>query len=146
MKSIIVLLSLLVTTSSYSQDFNVVGTWEGYKVIIGNPNKYELADSAIFQSILSMNPDSTFTLVTSGLEIVMGKFTAGPNNFMLSRLVGFEQYREFWDVRWPPGTSDPYTDTPDVIDILIPTHANVMHKKKKKVSIEQVYVLYRRIE
>ena len=47
------------------------------------PKKFVLTDPNSFKSVLSMNSDSTFTLITSGYAVVMGKLTTGPNYIIL---------------------------------------------------------------
>lgn len=145
MKLLTTLALVLIWTGAFSQKFDVIGDWEGYKVLTKNPKKEALADSLKFRSILSMNADSTFTLVTSGFEVVMGKFQVNPNVISLYKLIGFEDYQLYWEMRWSPPGKDPYADTPE-IDMMIPTQAEVKNLKKKTVYTTQVYALYKRIE
>lgn len=144
MKSFIVLLALVMSYSVSAQNLDIIGSWANSKVITGNEKKEELVNSQTFSSVLSLNADSTFTLVTSGFEIVMGKFTAGPNFIIFFKLIGFEDYQRFWDVRWESG-NDPFPDTPE-IDMMIPTQALVQNKKKMKPFTSRVYVIFEKIE
>lgn len=145
MKLLTTLLLVLLTSEANSQNLDLIGTWENNSVMTGNSKKEELADSLTFKSVLSMNADSTFTLVTSGFEIVMGKFKIQKNFIVFYKLVGFEDYQRFWDIRLEEGQVDPFPDTPE-IDMMLPTQALVQNKKKKKPFTSQVYVFYTKIE
>lgn len=145
MKLLTTLALLLLWTCAFSQNFDVIGDWDGYKVLTKNPKKEAVADSLNFKSVLSMNADSTFTLVTSGFEVVMGKYKVHPNVISLYKLVGFEDYELYWEMRWAPPGEDPNPDSPE-IDMMIPTQAEVMHLKKKTVYTTQVYVLFKKME
>lgn len=144
MKSIIVLLTFMMSFITTAQDLDLIGSWANSIVITGNEKKEELVNPQTFSSALSLNADSTFTLVTTGFEIVMGKFTAGPNFIIFFKLIGFEDYQRFWDIRWQEG-NDPFPDTPE-IDMMIPTQAMVQNKKKMKPFTSQVYVIFEKIE
>ncbi|MFT6245651.1 MAG: hypothetical protein ACJA0U_002800 [Salibacteraceae bacterium] len=144
MKIILTVLAICLFNSTFAQNIDIIGTWTGYDVQTSNPKKFVLADPNSFKSVLSMNSDSTFTLITSGYEVVMGKFTAGPNYIILFKLVGFEVYERYWDIRWANG-NDPYDQTPE-IDMLIPTMAEVLHKKKNTKEVLQVYGLFKKTE
>jgi len=146
MKLFTTTLILLLSVGSFSQTLDVVGSWENSLVMTGNDKKEELVDSLRFSSILSLNSDSTFTLVTSGYEAVMGKFSMGSNYIVFFKLTGFEEYQRFWDIRWEQGTNDPFADTPGVIDMMLPTKALVQNKKKRKPFTSQVYVVYTKLE
>jgi hypothetical protein len=69
--------------SAFVQNIDIIGTWTGYDVQTSNPKKFVLTDPNSFKSVLSMNSDSTFTLITSGYAVVMGKLTTGPNYIIL---------------------------------------------------------------
>ncbi|NQY66973.1 MAG: hypothetical protein HRT72_04530, partial [Flavobacteriales bacterium] len=144
MKLILTVFAVCLLNGAFAQNIDLIGTWTGYNVQTGNPKKFALADSSSFKSVLSMNSDSTFTLITRGHEIVMGNFTAGPNFIILFKLVGFEDYERYWDIRWTKG-NDPYEQTSE-IDMLIPTMATVLNKKKNTTGVTQVYVLYKKTE
>lgn len=144
MKLILTALAISLLNGAFAQNIDLIGTWTGYDVLTSNPKKLVLADPDSFKSVLSMNSDSTFTLITNGYEVVMGKFTAGPNYIILFKLVGFEDYERYWDIRWVSG-NDPYDQTPE-IDMLIPTMGEILNKKKNTKEVSQIYGLFKKTE
>lgn len=144
MKLLLIALALLASNTTFSQDVDLIGSWESTRVMTGNDKKEELVNPSAFRSVLTLNADSTFTLITSGSEIVMGKYSTGPNLIIFFKLVGFESYQQFWDVRWPEGDTDPFPETPE-FDFMIPTQALVQNKKKMKPFTSQVYAVFKKI-
>jgi hypothetical protein len=147
-KSIFILfIALLFCPKVHSQEIDLLGTWSSYDVIPLNPKKEIVTEATKlnFRSALTLNEDSTFTLVTSGYEVVMGKFSIRNRILTLFKLQGFEEYERYWEIQWPFEGNDPYPDT-EVIDIYIPTQCEVQHKKKGTTYTAQVYALYKRVD
>ncbi|MDC0098971.1 hypothetical protein OAI90_01670 [Crocinitomicaceae bacterium] len=128
--------------SAFAQNINIIGTSTRHEVQTSNLKRFVLADPNSFKSVLYMN--STFTLITNGYAVVIGKLTTGPNYIILFKRVGFEDYESYWDTRWVGG-NDSYDQTPE-IDILIPTMAEVLHKKKNTKKVSKVYGLFKKME
>lgn len=137
---------ILVPFFSTAQQPDILGTWECYEAVPYNTKKEMIADTTGIKSTLELNTDSTFTIVTKGHEIVMGYFTCSPGSIILFKLIGFEDYQRFWEIRWTPGEKDPYPNTKGIIDINLPTVAKVKHRKKNTEYVTDVYGLYKRIE